>query len=69
VERNRIKRMIREAFRRERHRLPQGYDLVVIPLSTKAARNLERVRRSLVDLVLRLHELEERHRRAKRRPC
>ena len=31
VVRNRWKRLIREAFRKSRHRLPPGYDLVVRP--------------------------------------
>jgi ribonuclease P protein component len=29
VRRNRVKRMVREAFRLDRHELPAGYDLVV----------------------------------------
>ncbi len=32
VERNRIKRLLREAFRRGRAAWPPGYDLVVVPL-------------------------------------
>jgi ribonuclease P protein component len=31
VIRNRWKRLIREAFRRHRHQLPSGFDLVVLP--------------------------------------
>ena len=31
VQRNRIKRLMREAFRLTQHELPQGYDLVLIP--------------------------------------
>ena len=31
VLRNRLKRMLREAFRLSRHRLPVGYDFVLIP--------------------------------------
>ncbi len=29
--RNRIKRMLREAFRLEQHGLPQGWDIVIVP--------------------------------------
>jgi ribonuclease P protein component len=32
VERNRIKRLLREAFRRLRPGLPAGYDIVLVPL-------------------------------------
>jgi len=31
VERNRAKRLVREAFRTNKHRLPKGLDIVVIP--------------------------------------
>lgn len=30
-QRNRIKRVLREAFRLQQHRVPQGYDLLLIP--------------------------------------
>jgi ribonuclease P protein component len=33
VQRNRIKRRIREAFRQIRHELPAGFDFVVVPRS------------------------------------
>lgn len=69
VERNRIKRILREAFRKERGNLPPGYDLVVIPLSPEGARDLKRVRRSLVTLVLRLHAREGRRREREEGPC
>jgi ribonuclease P protein component len=31
VKRNRVKRLIREFFRRYKHHFPQGYDIVIIP--------------------------------------
>ena len=31
VKRNRVKRLVREFFRLNKHRFPQGYDLVIIP--------------------------------------
>ncbi len=31
VQRNRIKRLIREAFRHVRHELPAGIDLIIVP--------------------------------------
>lgn len=37
VKRNRIKRLLREAFRLEARALPKGYDLVCIPRATEAA--------------------------------
>ena len=40
VVRNRLKRLLREAFRLERSRLPSGLDLIAIPLAAnKAALN------------------------------
>lgn len=36
VRRNRYKRLIREAFRLQQHRLPPGWDLVVIPRAQTA---------------------------------
>jgi len=32
VERNRIKRLLREAFRQTRGQMPHGYDVVLVPL-------------------------------------
>ena len=47
VRRNRWKRLIREAFRLERERLPEGYDLVTIPRPA-AEPTLAGLRESLV---------------------
>lgn len=51
--RNRWKRLIREAFRLNRHRLPQGVDLVVIP-RPQAEPTLESVTRALLHLARRV---------------
>jgi len=53
VERNRLRRLYREAFRLTRHDMPVGLDLVVIPRSPgKPA--LEELKRSLPRLVKQL---------------
>ncbi|HEY6563750.1 MAG TPA: ribonuclease P protein component [Pirellulaceae bacterium] len=53
VRRNRWKRLIRESFRTQRHVLPMGLDLVVIPRAAVLPSAMV-VRRSLRDLILRL---------------
>ncbi len=53
VERNRLKRWLREAFRMERHAFPGGLDLIAIPLAAGRA-SLPAFRQSLVGLVRRL---------------
>ena len=53
VERNRLKRLLREAFRLERHQFPSGLDLIAIPLTAERA-SLAAYRQSLVGLVKRL---------------
>jgi ribonuclease P protein component len=50
--RNRLKRLVREAFRLSKGDLPGGIDLVVIPRLQNAS--CEAVRRSLVDLGSRV---------------
>jgi ribonuclease P protein component len=50
--RNRLKRLIREAFRLSKAELPGGLDLVVIPRREDVP--LSAVRRSLIDLARRL---------------
>ena len=52
VVRNRLKRWLREAYRLNQHRLPEGYDLVCIALKTEGA-SLERYTDSLLRLVPR----------------
>jgi ribonuclease P protein component len=53
VVRNRWKRLLREAFRLERPRLPTGIDLVVVPRG-QAPPELAEVRQSLVALACRV---------------
>jgi ribonuclease P protein component len=53
VVRNRLKRLLREAFRLERHTLPPGLDLIAIPLAADRA-SLPVYRQSLVHLTTRL---------------
>ncbi len=50
VQRNRFKRLYREAFRLSRAELPTGFDLILLPRSTREP-TLEEVRDSLRDLV------------------
>ena len=50
VARNRIKRLIREAFRLDQHELPSGYDLVCVAKRTEAP-TLEGYRSSLRKLT------------------
>lgn len=54
VRRNRRKRLLREAFRLNRHQLPQGYDYVLVPRIREDV-SLEDYAKSLVSLARRLH--------------
>ena len=60
VQRNRVKRLLREAFALERHRLPEGTDAVVVarpaarPLAEREG--LAGVRRELAELIGRVEE-------------
>ncbi|MFQ5732673.1 MAG: ribonuclease P protein component [Planctomycetaceae bacterium] len=53
VERNRLKRRLREAFRLSQHELPAGLDLVLVPRIDCGA-TLEDLQRSLVAISRRL---------------
>lgn len=53
VARNRLKRLLREAFRLEQSRLPKGVDLIAIPLAADRS-SLLAFRNSLNGLVKRL---------------
>jgi ribonuclease P protein component len=64
VERNRIKRLLREAFRLSRPRLPSGLDLVLIPRGSVAA-SLQQLSRSLEQLGA----VVDRKLRREAKPC
>lgn len=53
IVRNRLKRLLREAFRLTQHQIPKGFDLVVIPLAKDKA-SLLAYKESLVRLTRRL---------------
>jgi ribonuclease P protein component len=59
VQRNRLRRMYREAFRLSRHELPVGLDLVLIPRGPDEPR-LAELKRSLTSLVKQLARKLER---------
>lgn len=66
VIRNRLKRLLREAFRLQQHELPSGYDLV-ISARPHALLELAEYQRLLSDLVQDVvAEVDRRERRAKR---
>jgi ribonuclease P protein component len=54
VVRNRLKRLLREAFRLVQHQIPSGLDLIVIPLAKEKAGLLD-YQESLLKLTRRLH--------------
>jgi len=66
VIRNRWKRLLREAFRLSRERLPGGLDFVAIP-RTEAKPELKSLTKSLVDLSWRLSKRLKRDESAARR--
>ena len=59
VVRNRIKRLLREAFRLESEALPHGYDLICVPRAATTA-TLEDLRQSLRGVATRAARLAER---------
>jgi ribonuclease P protein component len=63
VERNRIKRRIREAFRQIREELPAGLDLIVVPQS-RIEPSVEQLKNSLRQLSARLKSRLAEHRPA-----
>ena len=50
VARNRLKRLLREAYRTQKLRLPQGYDLVIVP-QKGCPDHFEPLRQSVADLL------------------
>ncbi len=66
VQRNRIKRWIREAYRRNKDQLPKGLDFVVIP-RRGATLDYHRIERSLLRLARDLdRKKSQKHRRQDR---
>ncbi|WP_373649312.1 ribonuclease P protein component [Schlesneria sp. DSM 10557] len=53
IVRNRLKRLLREAFRLKQFEIPQGVDLIAIPLAKEKA-SLEAYQHSLVNVSRRL---------------
>ena len=65
--RNKIKRLLREAFRHERHALPKNLDVVLIPRTRPGKLRLSDLRRELVELLARIADAPPRPPRAPRR--
>ena len=60
VERNRVKRQLREAFRLLRHELPRGYDLVIAARTHDPVKNAQ-YRQWLTDAIQRLDRHWKEH--------
>lgn len=56
VQRNRIKRLLREAFRLTQHHWPSGYDLVIV-VQPHVAASLDEYQHWLQQVMLPLHQL------------
>lgn len=67
VRRNKLKRILREAFRLERPELPGAFDVVLIPRKLPGRLVLAEVRRELVDLFRRMDDETVRPPRRPRR--
>ena len=65
--RNKIKRLLREAFRHERHALPKNLDVVLIPRQRPGKLKLADLRRELVELLARIADAPPRAPRSPRR--
>jgi len=59
VRRNRIKRLLREAFRLSRNELPEGYDFIIVPRDTEGM-TLARLRTSLPEVARRAVAVADR---------
>ena len=59
IVRNRLKRLLREAFRLKQHDIPSGLDLIAIPLD-KSRAGLMAYEESLVNIAQRLNRRLER---------
>lgn len=68
VRRNKLKRLLREAFRLERHHLPHALDVVLIPQQRREDFPLAELRAELVPLLRRALERGSEPRRRRSRP-
>jgi ribonuclease P protein component len=68
VRRNRLKRILREAFRLEQRALPAGFDLVLIPAAPKLEVDLASARAELVRLARQAARRAEERRAGERPP-
>lgn len=66
VRRNKIKRILREAFRLERPELPGAFDVVLIPRTHAGRYPLDDIRRELAELLRQLDEARGRAPRGRR---
>ncbi len=65
IRRNKIKRLLREAFRLERPKLPGQFDLVLIPKQRPGKYELRELRVEIIKLVRKLHQKRGRRRQEK----
>lgn len=66
-ERNRVKRLLREAFRRTRHTIPQSVDLIMVPRRAAKGLSLASIEREMAELVHRALQRRERRRKPARK--
>jgi len=66
-ERNRVKRLLREAFRRARNTMPRPLDVIMVPRRAAKGLSLEAVERELTELVDRALRRRERRKKPGRR--
>ena len=59
VIRNRLKRVLREVIRNEKHKMKKGYDFVLVARSAGIHRNCEDFNRVFSELVAKLNLFEE----------
>lgn len=60
VTRNRVRRLVYEAYRLNLHKLKNGYDIVFIARSNAKARSYDDVKRSIVDLLRKSFIIDEK---------
>ena len=66
-ERNRVKRLLREAFRRVRHEMPQPLDVIMVPRRAAKGLSLIAVEQEMAALVSRALQRRERRKKPGRR--